>query len=397
MKTLTVKVCMALGMMAAIVTCTKAPEEKEIKFVHQTWEEVKALAKKEKKIIFMDAYTEWCGPCKMMAAKVFTDSTVAAFYNKNFINTKFDMEKGEGKDLAKQYRVWAFPTFLFINSDGELVHRSCGYMPPDAFIEAGRDALDPDKQLIGYQKKYDAGNRDGQFLYGYLNALERGCANTDDVKNEYFKTQKESALSERVNWNIMYNFENDPASPAFLYLLSHQDEFAGKYTADSVNGKIYDVLLRDAMMTIYRDTTGQALAAIRKKNENVKFARKDEWMLDITATYYKKNKDYNNYGPAVVPLVEKYKMNDADYLNNVAYEFYENINDKTLLEKALQWAKRSVELNKKSHNTDTYASLLFKLGKKAEAIEQEEMAIKLAKEEGVPYDDLVKTLESFKK
>jgi thiol-disulfide isomerase/thioredoxin len=397
MNRLTRKSLTALAMMAFIASCAQPPAEKEIKFVQKTWDEVKALAKKENKMIFMDAYTDWCGPCKMMAAKVFTDSTVAQFYNKNFINTKFDMEKGEGIEIKKKYDVRFFPTYLFISADGELIHRAVGYMPPPPFIEKGKDAMDPNKQLIGFQKKYEAGNREPQFMMSYLKVLQNGGANADLVKDEYFKTQKESDLSSEDNWNLLNEFESNPESPAFKYLLSHQEEFSGKYSADKVGAKIYAVLLGGAMKNIYRDTTGKAFDNVNKQYQGISFGRKDELMLEIATNYYQKIKDWKKFASTADQLVAKYKSKDAEFMNNISWTAYESFEDKAMLEKALGWAKRSVEINKKSYNTDTYASLLFKLGKKAEAIEQEELAIKLAKEEGTPYDDLEKTLESFKK
>ena len=89
-----------------------------INFEHGTWDEILAKAGKEGKIVFMDAYTTWCGPCKMMSKSTFTDARVAEFYNKNFICAKIDMEKGEGPALSERYGVQAYPTLLFVNASG---------------------------------------------------------------------------------------------------------------------------------------------------------------------------------------------------------------------------------------------------------------------------------------
>ena len=80
-----------------------------IQFVHSSWQQVLAQARAEHKLVFLDAYTTWCGPCKMMTAKTFTDSAVAAYYNAQFINVKIDMEAGEGPMLAQRYEVHYFP------------------------------------------------------------------------------------------------------------------------------------------------------------------------------------------------------------------------------------------------------------------------------------------------
>jgi len=115
--------------------------QKGIQFFHGTWKEVLAESKKQNKPIFVDAYTTWCGPCKYMAANVFTNDSVGAYYNANFINYKFDMEKGEGPEFAGKYRITAYPTLLYINAEGKVVHRVIGGKQPDQFIEDGKRAM----------------------------------------------------------------------------------------------------------------------------------------------------------------------------------------------------------------------------------------------------------------
>ena len=72
-----------------------------VNFHELPFDDLLSQAKKEDKLIFIDAYTTWCGPCKMMDAKVFSDSQVAQAFNERFINAKFDMEKGEGISLGQ--------------------------------------------------------------------------------------------------------------------------------------------------------------------------------------------------------------------------------------------------------------------------------------------------------
>lgn len=92
-----------------MVNCTVLSFAQGIEFFHGTWEEVKAKAKEADKLVFVDAYTTWCGPCKRMAANIFPLPEVGEFYNANFINYKLDMEKGEGPDFARKYGVRAIP------------------------------------------------------------------------------------------------------------------------------------------------------------------------------------------------------------------------------------------------------------------------------------------------
>jgi thiol:disulfide interchange protein len=105
------------------------------------WNDVLAKAKAENKLIFLDAYTTWCGPCKYMQQAVFPKSSVGKFYNVNFINVKMDMEKGEGPDLAMKYGLTAIPTLMFIDGNGNLVHRFVGAVDGKELVALGKEAI----------------------------------------------------------------------------------------------------------------------------------------------------------------------------------------------------------------------------------------------------------------
>ena len=74
-----------------------------------------------------------------MANSVFPKEEVGNYFNTHFINAKMDMEKGEGKEVAKKYKINAFPTLLFLDSDGNLIERLIGYKSPEALLKAVSD------------------------------------------------------------------------------------------------------------------------------------------------------------------------------------------------------------------------------------------------------------------
>lgn len=119
-----------------------AQNTKGIQFQKISFADALKLAKKEKKNIFLDAYASWCGPCKMMDSRVFSEARVGEFFNKNFINLKVDMEKdADGPELFKRYKVQAYPTMLFINGDGKAVHTILGFRNADAFLAEAKSGL----------------------------------------------------------------------------------------------------------------------------------------------------------------------------------------------------------------------------------------------------------------
>ena len=112
-----------------------------INFYQRGWGYALEQAKSENKLIFLDIYATWCGPCKRLKANTFTNAEVGNLYNSNFINVALDGEKGEGLMLARKYGVRGYPTLLFVDQTGKVVARTAGYHDPDEFIELGKKVL----------------------------------------------------------------------------------------------------------------------------------------------------------------------------------------------------------------------------------------------------------------
>lgn len=128
------KIMLLTALLAFIGSVALAQNDQGIKFEKGTFAEILAKAKAQKKLVFMDVYASWCGPCKRMAAEVFTQKKVGDYFNATFVNAKFDAEVGEGRTIAARYGVNAYPTFLLLNGDGKLVGKMVGGSPADEFI-----------------------------------------------------------------------------------------------------------------------------------------------------------------------------------------------------------------------------------------------------------------------
>ncbi|SMO56390.1 thioredoxin family protein [Solitalea koreensis] len=149
-----------------------------IEFDHASWKEVVQKAKEQHKPIFVDVYTSWCGPCRVMASTVFTRPEIGEKFNKGFVNVKIDAEKGEGIELAKKYKVGSYPTYLFINPvDESLIGQSGSSMPASTFEDVGDKMLNKfaGKTEISTKEmtdRFDSGNYDEAFLQTYIKRLK---------------------------------------------------------------------------------------------------------------------------------------------------------------------------------------------------------------------------------
>ena len=111
------KLLISLGLVLASST-TMA---EGMKFFKGSFDEALAETKKQGKVLFVDVYTDWCGPCEMMVKDVFPTDVVGDFYNANFVNYKLDAEKDEGPEVTERYPVAGYPTFWFIDGEGKLL------------------------------------------------------------------------------------------------------------------------------------------------------------------------------------------------------------------------------------------------------------------------------------
>lgn len=141
MKTLSLfTLIIALVSLSFISPETKG-EDDGIVFESMTFDEALKQAKATNKLIFMDAYAVWCGPCKWLDANTFRDKEVGEVFNANFINLKMDMEKGEGPTLAQRYKVTAYPTLFFINGDGEVVYKILGALKAKELLKKVEEVI----------------------------------------------------------------------------------------------------------------------------------------------------------------------------------------------------------------------------------------------------------------
>jgi thioredoxin-related protein len=387
-------------------------QEKGMYFEHNTsWEKVLAKAKAENKYIFVDCFTTWCGPCKAMSKNIFPLEEVGNFYNKNFINVKIQLDTTKndnddvkswfaaGKEISTKYEVRAYPTYLMFDPNGLIVHRAVGSSDAAAFLAKGADAINPEKQYYSLKRQYEAGKKNEAFLY----KMSMSASDAYDmqfakkVSDEYLATQKN--LYTKENLEMLKQFTSSSKDRGFDLFLNNAEK------ADAILGKgqsgkvVQQIILREEVYPFLRKNSANPdWAAIEKSLKDKYPAQANQVFLYSKLMVAQQNGNWNDFGPAAVAYMKSYSDDvSPEQMNSFAWAIFENCDDMACVESALNWSKQSFAKNNNHMFMDTYANLLYKSGKKKEAIEWETKAKDLAIKAGDDGKEYSATLEKMNK
>lgn len=356
-----------------------------ISFQNQSWSNLLATAKKQNKLIFVDAYAVWCGPCKSMAKEVFPLKEVGSFFNQNFINAKIDMEKGEGVDIAERYNVAAYPTYLFINGNGELVHKGVGYLPADEFITVAKNALNPETQYYSLKKKFLAGYKLTAAAVRNLldQAKELGDDDASSMAQTFMQREKNNWLTEDM-LELLLTYTQSPDEETYKFLEKNKAKASELVGATIFNDGMDNIVFKYATEKVSENADLKtAVATIEQVMKKFRPERANEYAL--LYGMYMSNEMQNSKEVIyyTIAYMDKYQQKqDWRNLNEYAWFIHENSNDKNELSKALVWALNSVKLESNFYNNDTVAHLYYKTGDKKNAKLYAQTALKLGKQAG---------------
>ena len=220
-------------------------QNRSINFEQGTFEEAFNKAKKNGKLLFVDCYTSWCGPCKILAKEVFTDNEVADYFNEYFISFKVDCEKGEGSELSKRFGVSGYPTLLFINEKGEIINKIVGASRQPQFLESVKKGLDTENSLFVRGKKYDSGYRDREFIMNLLEDYKaiREIQKAKKISIELLESMPEKEWLTAEMWKIIrYYYVSTYGSKWWNFILEHSDEYISLVGKEEFADKIGETM-----------------------------------------------------------------------------------------------------------------------------------------------------------
>ncbi len=368
-----------------------------IEFFHGSFEEGLAEAKSQGKLIFVDAYAEWCGPCKRMAKTVFKEEAVGEFYNQNFINMKIDMEKGEGPTLARKYRVTAYPTFFFIDEEGKIVASAKGGRKTKQFISLGENALKKYDKSGVYAEEYESGKKTPELLRKYAYALLASKKEHLKIANEYLDGEKD--LTTKTNLKAIFDFATESDSRIFDLLIKNKAAIVALKSEAAFEERVTAACMQTVKKAAEYEFEDLAIEA-KDKLKSIYPKKAAEFSLRADMTYGLGTTNAEMYMKASKKYFSKFDIEDFDVYQNVAKTLVKKFetNEKAM-KTAEKYAKEAAEKGKTSQYYMTYSKILYKNKKVADAIKAAEKAKKLVeKEKQSPQaiDAYIKALKEVK-
>jgi thiol-disulfide isomerase/thioredoxin len=378
----------------AFIPTTIYTQEAGVQFEQTlSWTEIQAKAKAENKYIFLHCYTSYCGPSRYMSTIIYPTKEAGKFMSDKFISIKLQLDTTDkdnaqvkswyknSHEIAETYNVRASPTYMIFDPEGKPVHRFTGQVQTTSeFIEKTKDAFDPTRQYFAMLTEYKNGRKDSAFLHKMAIAVIAAydTTNIKAIVNDFLNTQ--TNLYTRENLGLLEYVTTTSHDRGFRALLKDPgkvNEILGKGVAER---RTYGIIISEEVLQKYNDGEpdwNAVTATIKQKYPS----QANEVIAKSKFIYYANRQDWNQFQYAMIDYMKKYEAKvSPGELNDYAWAIFQNCNDMNCVAEALKWSEHSFNDNNQPAFMDTYANILYKLGRKQEAITWETKAMELSPE-----------------
>lgn len=335
-----------------------------------------------------------CSLCIKMEKLVFPQEEIYTFYNKSFINIELfdDYKKPDSaiKILQRKYGIVSQPTFIFIDSNGDLIHKS-GYKEKNDFLVVGQQAAGSDNYR-SWISLFEKGKVEINTLRKFLAVEQKPVlyaemdyrCKAQEMLDKYFSSISRSEYGNSENWEIIKKYVSNPYSDIFRFLLENKSKFISTYGDKEVNEKVYSV---------YQDAWSGSMESTSYIRAEKMISESNDPMAKLLLLFRKMEDEFRNNkrieNISWINFLNKYNSTILQYSYLVRpyliYQISEEItiktpNDFKALKIANSWLKSILEIptNEDEDFFSEYAKTYFILGDKKSAITAQKRAIEIA-------------------
>lgn len=326
---------------------TLIPAQAEsIKFSTLNWKQLSEQAKYSKKIIFVDFYTTWCGPCKYLEKEVFTHADVGSYFNEHFSSIRINAESEE-QDLVKQMKIQAYPTLIFFDANGVVLYRVEGAPEVEQLLEYGQKAAALPELLK------DDWKSNPETLASYLEALAtHQPQQAEKLASGFLAKLPQEELIKDENWWILAEYVKDASDPSWQYALNN-----AAYFAEAFGGFLnYVESLGEEMLTKAVDLKDPELLTIKtnldmlaRNIQGDSSLKREEFQLWNLVCYSERLGAENEYTTRLQEFLKKYCWDEPTYLTYHAAKILSGTYSAPVYANAIRWSERALVLDKDNY------------------------------------------------
>jgi len=396
-----------------------------------SWTEIKATALKEHKFIFLDVYATWCGPCIRMDNEVYKNPAVVKAVNGNFIAAKVQIDSTQKDDdqvkkwrtdaatINKSFKIDVLPSFLFFSPEGKLVFRESAFHNKADFskilTEAQRDPIARYQESVE-KLKY------GKLSYAAMpDMIAMAVSMKDKVtpfqigkayKEGYLDHQKDLEAFTPEEWKTLLHYgykQIKPTDRYFQYASMHRQQIRKLLSGDDIATVIIGIVIRKQMIySKLQDSAGKALPGLQPDWDEMTKKIVQQYppnafpmvnaglnVMDARIDYLSETQDWDELCKQIWNKMEKYGVSSFGIasFNFPCATFVMHCKDSILLKHVIDSARSTVIqwiLNENLKGADkanfhlywsndfgNLAGLLYKSGRKDEAVKWIEWELKL--------------------
>ena len=296
----------------------------------------------------MEIYSESCHVCQSFMP-IFMEDKVSDFYNKNFLNYRIEVNAPEFQSfvLGQKIFVPSLPLLLYFDKNRQLDHLATIDANGDQLIEQGKMALDPDRRSASMKKRFEAGEKDSQFLIDYAMFSK---VTMDTVANRkameiYASQQPESSYASATNYLAIQKLLMDVDNPMGKYFIGHLPAYKQGRDAAEVKNVAENLIMSSLYSSFGNQYSSDKIKQIRDdmiKAEIDPQVARNRVLLPLINAYFRENTpkravELVNTHITQIPL----KVPDYAYL--LKY-FNEHSPDVSYVPSAEQWAANALKM-----------------------------------------------------
>ena len=364
----------ALSLVVLTLACqTKKRERGKLLVIEQDWEKAKTMADRHDKLILIDFYTSWCGPCKVFDAQL-KDSIFADSLATHYLVFKYNAEKDDSIHLALKHHVTTYPTYILSTPDGQIISKQYGRFEetPESisqfhgFLHQGAELHQDEKYLTGISPETNL-----EIPEFYTQHLRREASYKEDDWNTYWENHP--FLENETEFAVLLGLGG--TQEQYAHLLQNRDSFEQRYGPADVYHALENYCHTELEKAIRAKDENHFDTALRQARQLFNEEDAHDFIPKYEELFWFETEQWELLTGRVNQQIQSGELTPSD-LNRYAWKIQEYCSDPRANQQAMHWMDSLIQIDSSYAHLDTYAWLLYRAGEKDKALKTIRIGIK---------------------